>query len=194
VNYHVVAPEQRWAYDLLVTRDCRSHKGDGRSLDDYYAYGLPVLAPADGVVVETFDDDPDMPPGRLGGGTTASGNHVVIEVAPSEYLWLCHLQPGSITVTSGDHVAQGQAIAKVGNSGNTGEPHLHIQLQDSNDPDFSEGIPLEFHHYTVDGRFVARGIPTGGGIGEDGTVAGQVVENVKVETKPEPRSAPSPPR
>src|SRR5207237_1434450 len=96
VNYHVIAPEQRWAYDLLVARDGSTHQGDGHQLSDYYCYGQPVLAPAAGTVITAFDGDPDMPIGALGGGTTASGNHIVIEVAPREYLWLCHLQPRTI--------------------------------------------------------------------------------------------------
>jgi murein DD-endopeptidase MepM/ murein hydrolase activator NlpD len=175
VNYHVVAAEQRWAYDLLVTEQGRTHKGEGSRLEEYYAYGLPVLAPADGKVVETFNGDPDMKVGELGGGTTAAGNHIVIEVAPREFLWLCHLQPGSITVGSGDHVAEGQTVGKVGNSGNTSEPHLHVHLQDTNDLNLGEGIPLEFHHYTINGRYVERGIPTGTA-GESVSV-GQIVEN-----------------
>ncbi len=32
VNYHVVQPDQRWAYDLLVLEDGTSHRGDGRAL------------------------------------------------------------------------------------------------------------------------------------------------------------------
>jgi len=42
---------------------------------------------------------------------------------------MAHLSPGSIQVKVGDHVTVGQPIAKVGNSGNTSEPHLHIQAQ-----------------------------------------------------------------
>jgi murein DD-endopeptidase MepM/ murein hydrolase activator NlpD len=40
-----------------------------------------------------------------------------------------HLSPGGIQVKVGVQVTLGQQIAKVGNSGNTTEPHLHIQAQ-----------------------------------------------------------------
>jgi murein DD-endopeptidase MepM/ murein hydrolase activator NlpD len=40
-----------------------------------------------------------------------------------------HLSPGTIRVKVGDQVRLGQQIANVGNSGNTTEPHLHIQAQ-----------------------------------------------------------------
>lgn len=52
-NYHVYLPDQRWAYDLLVMRDTRSFRGDGSRLDDYYAYGFPVVARASGRVFES---------------------------------------------------------------------------------------------------------------------------------------------
>jgi hypothetical protein len=175
VNYHVIAPDQRWAYDLLVTLDGRAHRGDGTNVRDYYAYGLPVVAPADGTVHATFDGDPDMPVGEMGGSSEPCGNHVVLEVGPNQFLFVCHLQPGSVTVKPGDRVAEGQVLGRVGNSGNTSEPHLHIHLQDRPTPDWAEGIPLYFHDYRVDGRFVERGMPTGG-FRED-RVTGQVVEH-----------------
>src|SRR3989304_4162393 len=71
VNYHVIAPDQRWAYDLLVADEGQSHRGDGKKLEDYYCYGLAVLAPAEGTVQAVFDGDPDMPGARLGGGAGA---------------------------------------------------------------------------------------------------------------------------
>jgi hypothetical protein len=190
VNYHVGTPEQRWAYDLLVMREGLSHKGSGAHLTDYYCYDLPVLAPAGGEVVFVSDNDPDMPPGTLGGGTSPGGNQVIIKVAPGEYLWLCHMQPRSVLVKKGDRVSQGQPIGKVGNSGNTSEPHVHIDLEDGREGEITEGIPLEFHHYRVDGHDVAKGIPTGGFRGN--SFIGQVVENVPLHSAAD-RSTPEAP-
>jgi hypothetical protein len=175
LNYHVAYPDQRWASDLWVMKDGQTHRRDGKELTDYYCYALPVLAPADGTIVFTRDIDPDMPTGELGGGTDAGGNQVVIEVAPNEYLFLCHLQPKSVLVKVGDRVTAGQPVARVGNSGNTSEPHLHIHLQDAPPPDLAEGIPLYFHNYRADGLYVDRGMPYGGHDGERWT--GQVVEH-----------------
>jgi murein DD-endopeptidase MepM/ murein hydrolase activator NlpD len=163
VNYHVFAPEQRWAYDLLITRDGKSYQGDGKRLEDYYYYGVPVLAPADGVVRSVRDGEREWPPGQVSGKEPAGGNEVVIEVAPREFLFLAHLKPGTIQVKPGDRVRAGQEIARGGNSGNTSEPHLHIHLQDSPDAaDVAEGIPLYFHDYLVDDQLIERGVPTGG--------------------------------
>jgi hypothetical protein len=174
VNYHVIAPEQRWAYDLLVTKNGQSFSGSGERLEDYHCYGQPVLAPAGGTVRAVFGDARDMPPGQLG-GTPKGGNQIVLEVAPRQFLFLCHLQPGSIAVRPGEQVAQGQAVARVGNSGNTSEPHLHIHLQDTLDDDFGEGIPLYFSGYKLGPRLIDRGLPTGGI--QRGQFVGQIVEH-----------------
>jgi murein DD-endopeptidase MepM/ murein hydrolase activator NlpD len=45
-----------------------------------------------------------------------------------------HLEQGSLRVGVGDHVRRGQVIGQVGDSGNSDEPHLHIQVQ--NKPTF----------------------------------------------------------
>jgi hypothetical protein len=176
VNYHVFVPDQRWAYDLLAAKDGASFRGEGKRVEDYYCYGLAVVAPADGTVLATSDSDLDMPIGEMGGGKTASGNHIVIQVAPKEYLLLCHLKNGSLKVKAGDRVTQGQEIGQVGNSGNTSEPHLHIQLQDSPEMDWGEGIPLYFYRYRVGSQVVEHGIPTGG-VNDKG-YAGQTIENI----------------
>jgi murein DD-endopeptidase MepM/ murein hydrolase activator NlpD len=175
VNYHVVAPDQRWAYDLLVTNDGKTHTGDGTKLEDYYCYGMSVVAPADGVVRAVHKDAPDMPVGHLG-GTPAGGNQVVLDLAPGQFLFLCHLKPGSIAVKPGDSVVKGQVIGQVGNSGNTSEPHLHVHLQDTPELHFGEAIPLYFHNYRVGGKLVERGIPTGGF--RDGKLSGEVIEHI----------------
>ena len=163
VNYHVVSPPERWAYDLYVTRRARSFEGDSTALTDYYAYGLPVLAPAAGTVRIASDGLADTPPGTRGGWRNACGNHVVIEVASDEFLFLCHLQPGSIAVVPDERVIDGQQIGRIGSSGRSSEPHLHVHLQTTPDADLGEGIPLFFHDYRLAGRLVERGIPTGGG-------------------------------
>ncbi len=175
-NYHVIAPDQRWAYDILVKDEVgKTYRGDGKRVEDYLIYDRPVLAPAPGIVVKAVDGDPDMPIGELGGGRDPGGNHLRIAVAANEFLLLCHLKPGSLRVKTGDAVIPGQEVARVGNSGNTSEPHLHIHLED----DWSEGLPLYFHGYRSGGRLVARGMPRGGFeiVGDDVKLVGEMIEH-----------------
>ncbi len=176
VNYHVFLPDQRWAYDLLVAREGESFRGDGTELDDYYGYMLPVLAPASGVVFAAHDGEPDVAIGAWRWGLAGLGNHVGIEVAPDEYLFIGHLQPGSVRVQVGDHVTVGQRLGKVGNSGNSSEPHVHLHLQDTPRPYFGEGIPFYFHRYSHAGRVVERGMPEGGRSRR--RYAGQLIANL----------------
>jgi hypothetical protein len=161
VNYHAVFPDQCRAFDLEVTVDGKAFREDGKVLEDYYCFGLPVLAPADGTVRSVVDGNANMAVGELGGRPTG-GNQLVIEVAPREFLFLCHLQPGSISVKPADRVGIGQVVGRVGNSGNTSRPHLHIHLQDLPNDDEGEGVPLYFHHYRVGNKLIERGMPNGG--------------------------------
>ena len=148
-NYHVIAPDQRWAYDLLVAP--AAHGSD--KLDDYGCYGVPVVAPASGLIVKAHDGEPDAVPGVVSNNFTApTGNHVVIQLPETgTYLVIAHLKPGSVTVKTGDTVTEGQVIGACGNSGNTSEPHIHIhhQRQDPNvfPLNFAEGLPLYFRDH-----------------------------------------------
>lgn len=181
VNYHAVMPDQRWAYDVLVTRDGRSFRNNGTRLEDYYAYGLPVLAPADGVIHEVRDGEPDEAIGHWQ-VRRATGNHVILQVAPAEFLFVAHLQLRSLTVTRGQRVRAGQLLGRVGNSGNASEPHVHLHLQDTPTPYLGEGIPFYFHGYSVNGLEMQRGMPTGGRSRRSrwwpGAFVGEVVQNI----------------
>jgi murein DD-endopeptidase MepM/ murein hydrolase activator NlpD len=60
---------------------------------------------------------------------------------------LAHLKQSSIVVDVGDIVTAGQEIGQFGNSGNTSQPHLHIQVMTTinfDDAD-SEPIPMIFN-------------------------------------------------
>lgn len=62
---------------------------------------------------------------------------------------LNHLKKSSVLVKAGDHLKPGDTIGRVGNSGSTSEPHLHIhhQKQDPTKviyPILAEGLPLFF--------------------------------------------------
>lgn len=162
VNYHVYLPDQRWAYDLLLTRDGLSFRGEGTELDDYFAYGLSVLAPASGVVFAAGDGAADVPIGGWRWAMAGLGNHVGLKVGQDEYLFVGHLQPGSVQVTVRERVTIGQLLGRVGNSGNSAEPHVHLHLQDTPRRYFGEGIPFYFHRYRHAGRVIERGVPVGG--------------------------------
>ncbi|PFL17270.1 peptidase M24 [Bacillus cereus] len=143
-NYHVIKPNERWAYDILIPpAEVKSSK-----LEDYGIYGTDVLAPASGTVVSINNDEKDVVPGSDDFQSMA-GNHIYLRLDESgTFLILAHLKKKSIKVREGQHVNEGEVLAQVGNSGSSSEPHLHIHHQ-RQDPSkvsifLSEGLPLYF--------------------------------------------------
>jgi murein DD-endopeptidase MepM/ murein hydrolase activator NlpD len=104
------------------------HRPGSTDLTSYYIYDQPVLAPADGTVTYVVDSHPDLPIGSVD-SQHPTGNQLVIDIGGGRYLLMGHLRQGSITVNVGGLVAEGQPIARVGKSGHTSHPHIHIQAQ-----------------------------------------------------------------
>jgi murein DD-endopeptidase MepM/ murein hydrolase activator NlpD len=130
VNTHVTNVDQRRAADLdLLGPDGKDHHGEGKSNEDFYAYGQDVLAVADGTVVTVIDGVPDNTPGSMN-RYVVPGNCVTIQHTDSLYSVYAHLRPGKSRVKVGMKVKQGAVVGSVGNSGNSSQPHLHFQLQD----------------------------------------------------------------
>ena len=163
-NYHVIAPDQRHAYDFVAWRAGATHRGAGTRNVDYWAWGRPVVAPADGVVVAAIDGVADNRPQVETENTRdPAGNHVVLQLGNGEYALLAHLRRGSLRVKPGQRVRQGDALGRCGNSGNSSEPHLHFHVQDRATlfgP--ARGLPVEFRDYAANGRTVVSGTPVQG--------------------------------
>ncbi len=128
VNYHYTATTQRNALDIMQVVDGRIHRPDSTELTSYYIYDQPVLAPTEGTVTYALDSRPDQPIGSVD-SQYPTGNHLVIDIGGGHYLLMGHLRQGSIAVNVGERVTEGQPMARVGNSGASSAPHIHIQAQ-----------------------------------------------------------------
>jgi hypothetical protein len=132
-------------------------------------FGRPILAPVDGVVVATHDGEPDHPAHRgfpsIGyaltqarrareGWRALAGNHVMIETDAGMVVALCHLRSHSVEAVPGGRVRAGTRVARCGNSGNSTEPHVHVQALDRRDVLRAEAVPVRF----------AGALPRGGDI------------------------------
>jgi len=155
-NYHAASRAQRFAYDLVMVRDGRTHPDSSTALTGYYCYGQPILAPAPGVVVIAVDTLPDQAIGSRD-AVHPGGNHVVIDHGNHEFSLLAHMQPRSLRVKVGTHVKRGQLLGLAGNSGNTSEPHLHVHLMNGPNMADADGLPMPFTNYMIDGAFIDRG-------------------------------------
>jgi hypothetical protein len=160
---------QRYAYDFVqLDKEGNSSSGNTKKLENYHCYGNDVLAPADGVVVAVKTNHRNSKIYKFGRVdhviTDIRGNYIIMKHAEKEYSCLAHLLPLSINVRSGQAVKQGEIIAKCGNSGNSTEPHLHFQIQDSKSFFYSMGLPIKFFNINSEktecySKFDKRSIP-----------------------------------
>jgi len=122
-------------------------------------FGRLLTAPAPGVIAAVHDREPDHDAyrgfpsigyaltqrGRGADGWTAlAGNYVILAVGPGEYVALCHLKRESVRVAVGQGVAVGGVLGQCGNSGNSTEPHVHVQAMTSADPERAGAVPVTF--------------------------------------------------
>ena len=127
----------------------------------FAGFGRTLLSPVAGRVAAVHDLEVDhaayrsAPAGLtflLGQGRRArsgaigiAGNHVVIAASEhGPFVLLAHLRQGSARVRPGDRVAAGQPVGECGNSGNSIQPHVHVQVTDSTDWPTARGLPLRF--------------------------------------------------
>jgi hypothetical protein len=121
----------RYAIDMLkLGPDARIVNGPDSIITNWYGYGECVYAPVTGLVLEVED-------GHACGGIghndrdNPRGNHIVMEVSNGGSIVLAHLQRGSVACRAGMTVAQGALLGRVGNSGNSEVPHLHVHVEDA---------------------------------------------------------------
>jgi murein DD-endopeptidase MepM/ murein hydrolase activator NlpD len=110
-----------------------------------------VHSPCSGIVEEAVDHVPDNPPGMTD-PQHVSGNHVLLRCGALRVL-LAHLRLGSVAVITGEPLRGGQVVGRIGNSGNTNEPHLHVSAVAADSPGpwrQAAGVP-----FTLDGRFLS---------------------------------------
>lgn len=130
----------------------RAHGLQPRAVSAYHIFGDSVFAPCAGRVVQSTDGLADQPVPNVD-RTHMAGNHVLLSCGPA-WVLLGHLQQSSVRVVTGDTVRVGTLLGRVGNTGNTGEPHLHIHAQrPGTDAMPLGGTPLPIR---LDGRYLAR--------------------------------------
>lgn len=164
-SHGVRAYGQMYAVDLLQPSpdapDSISWSPRTRAPGSYPCFGRPVLAMAAGTVVRVAawqrdHRSRDTWPSllwmmtaeafvrELGGVSWILGNHVIVRHDDGTFAAYAHLRRRSAKVRAGDRVTAGQQLAEVGNSGNTSEPHLHVQLMDDPRPTAAAGIPMRW--------------------------------------------------
>lgn len=182
-THHRWAVPEEFAHDFMrIGANGLPFSGDGTHFADYYAYGQPVLAAADGQVIAVLNDEPEdeallqragepldaylkriverQNEQLLRGVRGIVGNHIIIKHG-AEYSLYAHLKPGSVSVKPEDMVTRGQPIAAVGSSGSSTEPHLHFHVCDGPDVLLCAGIPARFENVEIYGALQERQLQSG---------------------------------
>lgn len=116
------------------TKTYDTHTGVDIRVPDMAAQrrGVAVLAAAPGKVLRVRTDQPDRAVGRGGlnpKDPVGLGNAVVIDHGGGWHTAYGHMAAGSVIVKPGDTVQRGQALGKVGMSGLTEFPHVHMEVR-----------------------------------------------------------------
>lgn len=190
---------QTYAIDVLLPRPPGTPPvvpwtGGFAAPGTFGSFGLPVHAVADGTVVRVVDGRRDhrartswlalaylltveaLRP--LAGPAAVLGNHVVVDHGDGVFSLVAHLRRGSGRVAPGQRVAVGDVLGEVGNSGNSSEPHLHVQLMDRPQPLRAAGIPFRWRDAPIldDVRDGSRARTVRSEVTPGLPAAGQVVE------------------
>jgi hypothetical protein len=169
-SHGVRAYGQMYAVDLLQTStDSTTSIGWSlrtRAPQSYPCFGAPVLAMVPGTVIRSVTGQRDHRARdtwpaliwmmtvegflrELAGAPRILGNHLIVEHDDGTYAAYAHLRQGSATVRVGERLTTGQRLASVGNTGNTSEPHLHVQLMNHPYPTAAAGIPMHWPGLTI---------------------------------------------
>ena len=137
---------QLYAYDFRTKTT-----GKEKTLEEFPVFGLEVLNPGDGVIVQIINGAIDIIPGERD-RSVGVGNAIVIDHQTGEFSLLCHFKFNSIRVKVGDKIKQGDVLGLCGNTGNTFQPHIHFNLQDGPLMHKAKALPAQFVKIMVDGQ------------------------------------------
>ena len=103
------------------------HSGTDLRVADLEAMAVapPIVAPASGRVVGIRNNvaDGTFPTGQ------DCGNGVAIDHGGGLVSQLCHMAEGSVVVRTGEEVIAGQPIGRIGLTGRTEFPHVHVSIR-----------------------------------------------------------------
>ena len=152
-------PSQQFGWDLLPLfndglRLLKGSLSENLRSVDFEGFGQAVLAPADGIIIKTFDGNSDLehaghPPENLDFYLEdlhrAIGNYVILDHGNKVWSVLGHLRHGSVQVTEGKKVKVADKIGELGNSGYSSGPHVHLHFMDGPDIFSASPLPIELN-------------------------------------------------
>ncbi|WP_411031403.1 M23 family metallopeptidase [Spongiimicrobium sp. 3-5] len=146
-HYGTSVTSQHYALDInkigaagKIFQGMESDKNEG-----HYIFAEPLYSPCAGKVIalKTSVED-NMGSSMDVSAENGQGNFIALN-CDNTIVTMVHLKKKSIVVTLGEQVKKGQLLGKVGNSGFSQEPHLHIQAAQYNIDSILVGVPMAFN-------------------------------------------------
>ncbi len=171
VRFNTGTRDQAWAYDMVVRRwtgstwTANKPGTSGSNNTDALIWNMPLYAMGEGVITSCFDGDPDHAPGPIIDNPPNygyyMGNHLAIDYGNGDTVVIAHNKKGSIPADlcpgnedrvfhDGLHIPvhTGQLIGRVGDTGRSSAPHIHIHAWNAavQDVDAGRSVPLQFRN------------------------------------------------
>ncbi len=156
-----VGTGERFAFDNFRLEDTftTNFNGDPTLNESYFCYHDTLYAVADGIVLATRDTLPENNGNQkivtFSAPIDYAGNYMIIDIGSGNYAMYAHCSKNQVFVKAGDTVHEGQALALLGNSGNSDAPHLHFEIGDAPDFFMCNGVPFVLKKYTKIGEIQA---------------------------------------
>jgi hypothetical protein len=120
---------------------------DSRNNAHYYAWNRKLISPVSGQVTMAQNSLADhiaiMPEPQR---SQSRANYVLLSYA-DKTVWFVHNRQGSQVPQLHDYVSLGSAIAKIGDTGPSAYPHLHIQVHRGSDQ--SDLLPIALKNVRI---------------------------------------------
>ncbi len=134
-NHHHFYHQQKLALDIVKLCDQENiYKNRYESNEKFCIWNEPLLVVCDGTITEVVSDLRDNTAYSETDIKNPKGNHIVLQCKSGISILYAHMKMGSSYLQVNDVILSGSQIGNVGNSGNTTEPHLHIQANLNKEP------------------------------------------------------------
>ena len=146
INHHYAHKNQSFALDLVKQDDLESKD----EFEDFQSWNEQLYAPITGVVKKVENNIHDNKLGETN-KKDLLGNYVLIKNSKGQYALIAHLKNGSIIVEEGENILAGSPIGTCGNSGNSSQPHIHLQVHSDLNffGDDNQTFPMAFSETSI---------------------------------------------
>lgn len=132
INHHILNHNQKYALDII--KECPDKNNELHLKNENFCiWNEAVYTPCEGTIQNIENNISDNRPFFMN-KQFPKGNFVEIVCENGFKVTLAHFRKGSLIVQKGSKLETGMFLGRVGNSGNSSEPHLHFQANFNKEP------------------------------------------------------------